>query len=104
MGDKFKQEGEKALSRTTIFGFGKQQKYEDASAAFIKAGNAYKLSKDWHSAGDMFIKAAECQKQLDSNGDACNSYVEAGGCYAKVLLLLFILLYYYHIIILYFLI
>ena len=50
----------------------------------MKAGNAYKLSKDWYNAGEMFIKAAECQKQIDSSGDACNSYIEAGGCFAKV--------------------
>jgi alpha-soluble NSF attachment protein len=84
MGDKFKAEAEKALSRVTIFGFGKQQKYEDASAAFLKAGNAYKMSKDWNEAAEMFLKAAECQKETDSRTDACNSYVEAGGCYAKV--------------------
>jgi TolA-binding protein len=85
MGDKFKQEGEKAMNRTTIFGFGKQQKYEDAAAAFIKAGNAYKLSKEWNEAAEMFIKAANCQKETDSKTDACNSYVEAGGCFAKVI-------------------
>jgi len=83
MGDKFKAEAEKALKRTTIFGFGKQAKYEDASANYVKAGNAYKMSKDWVDAGDMFIRAAECQKETDSPNDSCNSYVEAGGCYAK---------------------
>lgn len=83
MAEKYKAEGEKALNRTTIFGFGKNQKYEDAYAAFTKAGNAYKLSKEWNEAAEMFIKAANCQKELDSKSDACNSYVEAGACYAK---------------------
>jgi hypothetical protein len=50
-GDAFWQEAEKALNRTTIFGFGKSQKYEDAAEAFVKSGNAYKLSNLWESAG-----------------------------------------------------
>lgn len=90
MGDKYLIEGQKALDRITIFGFGKQQKYEDAIAAFIKAGNAFKLSKDWHSAGEAFIKAAKAQKELDLQGDACNSYVEAGGCFSKVISFIFL--------------
>lgn len=83
MGEKFKQEGLKALGRTTIFGFGKQQKFEDACAAFVKAGSAYKMSKDWLDAGEMYIKAAECQQEIDNRSEACNYYVEAGGCYVK---------------------
>jgi hypothetical protein len=86
MGEKFKQEGLKALGRTTIFGFGKQQKFEDACAAFVKAGSAYKMSKDWLDAGEMYIKAAECQQEIDNRSEACNYYVEAGGCYVKVII------------------
>jgi hypothetical protein len=50
-GDSFLKEGESALRRSTIFGFGKAQKFEDAAEAFVKAGNAFKLSSLWESAG-----------------------------------------------------
>ena len=83
MGDKYLLEGNTALKRTTIFGFGKTAKYEDASAAFTKAGNSFKMSKQWTEAAEAFIKCAECQKFLDSDGDVTNSYVEAGSCYKK---------------------
>ena len=83
-GDAFKAEGEKALKRTTIFGFGKTQKYEDAAEAFSKAGNAYKLSNQWESAGNMFMKASECHAQADSASDSLNDLVEAGNCFKKI--------------------
>jgi hypothetical protein len=83
-GDRFKQEGEKALGRTTIFGFGKAQKYEDAAAAFVKAGNAYKMSGQHEEAAEVFLKAADAQKNTDSPSEAANSFVEAGNCYKKV--------------------
>ena len=83
-GDKLKSEAEKILKRTTIFGFGKNQKFEDAAETYIKAANAYKLSKQWQEAGDCFISAADCQKQTDSPNDCVNSYVEAGNCFKKV--------------------
>jgi alpha-soluble NSF attachment protein len=83
MGDKFIVEANAALKRTTIFGFGKTAKFEDAAAAFTKAGNAFKMSKQWTEAGEAFIKCAECQKNLDSDSDVCNSYVEAGSCFKK---------------------
>jgi len=82
----YKQEGDAILKKTSlgsIFGFGKQQKFEDASAAYTKAGNAYKMSKQWSEAGAAFMKCAECQLGLESNTDICNSYVEAGSCFAK---------------------
>lgn len=86
-GDKFKEEGERALSRMTIFGFGKQQKYEDASTNFAKAGNAYKMANQMEDAGHVYMQAAEAQKLTDSPSDAANFYVEAGNCFRKVVIL-----------------
>ena len=83
MGDKYKAEAEKALKRTTIFGFGKNAKFENAAAAYTSAGNAYKLSKDWNDAAEMYMKAAECQKETESPNDCVNSYIEAANAYKK---------------------
>ncbi len=72
------------MTRSTIFGFGKVKKYEDAAEAFIKAGNSFKLGNQWQSAGDAFKKACECLMFTDSELDAVNNLVEAGNCYKKI--------------------
>ena len=97
-----------SVLRTTIFGFGKAQKYEDAAEAFVKAGNAYKLANLWQSAGkgievdeefycwllssdtkgDCFIQAADSQAALgpESVGhhDVAAKLIEAANCYKKI--------------------
>jgi alpha-soluble NSF attachment protein len=83
-GDAFLADAEKALARTTIFGFGKNQKHEDAAEAYTKAGNAFKLASLWESAGKAYVKAAEQHHVLNSSSDAANQYVEAGNCYRKI--------------------
>ena len=83
-GDALYAEGEKALKRTTLFGFGKGQKYEDAAEAFVKAGNAYKLVSLWESAGNAFMKASECLTHQNEVSDSASKLVEAGNCYKKI--------------------
>lgn len=85
MAQKYLAEAQKALNRTTIFGFGKQQKYEDAADFFTKAGNAFKLENQWQSAGDAFLQAADAWMQAGENRtDAVNQIIEAGNCYKKI--------------------
>jgi len=83
-GDAFIADAEKIMKRTTIFGFGKSQKYEEGAEAFTKAGNAFKITKEWQKAGNAFIRAAECYAQTESPNDVCNSYVEAGNSFKNV--------------------
>ena len=83
-GDSFLADAEKALARTSIFGFGKNQKHEDAAEAYTKAGNAFKLATLWESAGKAFVKAAEQHAVLNNTSDAASSYVEAGNSYRKI--------------------
>ena len=135
-GDAFLAEANSALNRTTIFGFGKSKKYEDAAEAFTKvlytcfmlyhvvfhpnhvvndfvmlhrfistclifllstsslppqlshtlfqAGNAFKLAALWESAGDAFLKAAECLKHENELTDSASKLVEAGNCFKKI--------------------
>lgn len=77
-------EAEKALTRTTIFGFGKNQKHEDAAEAYTKAGNAFKLATMWESAGKAFVKSAEQHLVLNNSSEAAQQFVEAGNCYRKI--------------------
>jgi len=81
-GGQFTAEAEKALNRTTLFGFGKAQKYEDAADLFTKAGNAYKLSSEYTLAGQAFLRAADCHMKNESGkNDMINSITEAGNCF-----------------------
>lgn len=83
MGDKLKQKGLNILHRSTFFGLWKQQKYEDACDEFVKAGNAYNMSKQWLDAGDMYSKAAECLQEINDHNEAANYYIQAGDCYIR---------------------
>ena len=81
-GAAFTAEAEKALNRSLIFGFGKSQKFQDAADAFMKAGNAYKLTAEYTAAGQSFLRASDCFQKADSgNSDVLNSVVEAGNCF-----------------------
>ncbi len=81
-GARFTAEAEKALARTTIFGFGKAQKFQDAAEAFQKAGNAYKLTAEYTQAGQAFLRASDCFEKAESgNSDVLTALVEAGNCF-----------------------
>ncbi len=81
-GARFTAEAEKALGRSTIFGFGKAQKFQDAAEAFQKAGNAYKLTAEYPQAGQSFLRASECFEKAESgNSDVLTALVEAGNCF-----------------------
>jgi alpha-soluble NSF attachment protein len=79
-----KAEGNKALSRTTFFGFGKAQKYKDAANSFKKAGFAYKLANQYQFAGDVYLQLADVFINLNSQSEAIKQIVEAAGCYKRI--------------------
>lgn len=84
-GESYIQEARKALNRSTIFGFGKQQKYEDAADNFTKAGNAFKLANAFEEAGRAFLECSKAWEQTGENkSDVVNALVEAGNCFKKV--------------------
>ena len=62
---------------------GSTQKYENAADLFTKAGNAYKLKKQYDDAGLMYIKCAEWYKECGETIDMINCFVEAGNIYKK---------------------
>jgi alpha-soluble NSF attachment protein len=82
-GDRYLAEAEKALKRTTLFGFGKSQKYQDAAEAFTKAGIKFKLACLWDSAGGAYTQAAECLLTEGEAYDGASKLVEAGNCFKK---------------------
>jgi len=64
--------------------FGSQGKLEDAKASYTRAGNLFKMSKNWNEAGSAYKKAAELSNQLSCKHEAATSLVDAANCYKKV--------------------
>ena len=55
--ESFMQDATKALNRFSIFSSG--TKFEDAADAYEKAGNQYKIAKQWQEAGTAYSKCAD---------------------------------------------
>ena len=86
VGDAKKLEAEKALSRSTLFGFGKAAKYQDAAECYKIAANAYKLADNFLASADCYLKASECCGVVDENPnstDSVNMLIEAANCYKR---------------------
>jgi|Transcript_27711 alpha-soluble NSF attachment protein len=73
-------EAEKKLKRQW-FVFG--PKYDEAQELFTSAGNKWKSTKNWASAGQAFMKASDCHNQLDSKHESASALVEAAQCFKK---------------------
>lgn len=85
-GDTLLSKGNKILEKTTLFGFGKIKKYEDAIELFTKAGYAFKIENDLESAGNAFLKASKYIKQIpdDMNYSYMNTLINAANCFKKI--------------------
>ena len=86
VGDAKKLEGDKALSRSTLFGFGKIAKYQDAAECYKTAANAYKLADHFRESAECYLKASECCGIADENPnstDAVNMLIEAANCFKR---------------------
>ena len=83
-----KAEAEKILNKKTIFGsvfgFGKDEKYENAAELYKKAGNEYKMAKDYQSSGEMYENAANCYSSVDiGQMDQYRCLVDAANVYKQ---------------------
>lgn len=76
-----------AKPQTGFFSFlsSSQDRLEDASDMYVRAGNAFRLNKDFSNAGSQFVKAADLQQKLGNHNDVANHLVEAYKCYKGVL-------------------
>lgn len=73
------QKAEKKLNSWSFFG-GKESKYEEAAELFEKAGNSYKITKEWNLAGDAFRRAADCLTMTKSF-ETMRCLLSAANCY-----------------------
>lgn len=62
-------------------------KVEEACSLYVKAGNAFKMAKEWNRAGHAFSEAAGLQLENGRKNEAGMNYVEGAKCYKKVSLM-----------------
>ena len=80
-------EAEQKLNETggKCCGGGKSRaRVEEACDLYVKAGNAFKMAKEWHRAGSAFAEAAAIQLENGRKNESGMHYVEAAKCYKKV--------------------
>ena len=56
---------------------------DDAAELFQKAGNSFKMAKNWTLAGKSFCQAAEIQLKQNTKHEAANMYNEAANSFKK---------------------
>jgi alpha-soluble NSF attachment protein len=81
------EEAEKKLKSSgsvmsSLFG-SSSSKLDDAAELFQKAGNSFKMAKNWTAAGRAFCQAAEIQLKQNTKHEAANMYNEAANAYKK---------------------
>ncbi|XP_061394574.1 alpha-soluble NSF attachment protein [Musca vetustissima] len=78
--------GKKLTQQKSFFGmlFGGSNKVEEAIECYQRAGNMFKMSKNWTKAGECFCEAANLHSRGGSRHDAGIAYVDASNCYKKV--------------------
>jgi hypothetical protein len=86
-GKQYMEEAEKKLKSSgsmfsSIFGSG-SSKLDDAVELFQKAGNSFKIGKNWTMAGRAFCQAAEVQLKQNTKHEAASMYNEAANAYKK---------------------
>lgn len=79
-------EAEKKLNQSRGFLgslFGGSNRVEDAIECYQRAGNMFKMAKNWSKAGQAFCEAASLHAKAGSRHDAATNFVDASNCYKK---------------------
>ncbi|KAH8835300.1 soluble NSF attachment protein [Flagelloscypha sp. PMI_526] len=58
-------------------------KWEEAGDLYQQAANAFKIDKDFKSAGDAFAKEAECRENFKEKNEAANAWWNASKAYKR---------------------
>lgn len=65
--------------------FSGSNKLEEAIEHYQRAGNMFKMCKNWTKAGECFCEAANLHARNGSRHDAGIGYADASNCYKKVI-------------------
>mmetsp|Transcript_40303 Transcript_40303/g.47154 ORF Transcript_40303/g.47154 Transcript_40303/m.47154 type:complete len:321 (+) Transcript_40303:108-1070(+) len=83
--EKFLNDAEKTLKKSTWFSSSTEQKYEDAAELYDQAANAYKVGQMNSEAGVAYMKAAELYRdKLSNQMEGSKALSNAGSCLKKV--------------------
>ncbi|XP_012677399.1 N-ethylmaleimide-sensitive factor attachment protein, alpha a [Clupea harengus] len=63
--------------------FGNSSKAEEACDMYVRAGNMFKMAKNWNAAGNAFCKSARLNLQVDNKLNAAVSFIDAGNAFKK---------------------
>ena len=72
------------LTHSGCFNSQKQERCQTSAQLYQKAGNIYKLTKEWKEAANAFIKAAELFILADETYLAIDNYISSSNCLKKV--------------------
>jgi len=76
-GEEYLGDAERALKRWTIFGIGRDAKYEDAAGAYEKAAAQFKASKNYGKAANAYIEAAKNLQMVNNELEATTNWKNA---------------------------
>jgi len=83
--EKFLNDAEKTLKKSTWFSSSTEQKYEDAAELYDQAANAYKVGQMNSEAGVAYMKAAELYRdKLSNQMEGSKALSNAGLCISKL--------------------
>uniref|UniRef100_UPI00358F61E3 alpha-soluble NSF attachment protein-like n=1 Tax=Myxine glutinosa TaxID=7769 RepID=UPI00358F61E3 len=63
--------------------FGGSSKLEEACEMYTRAGNMFKMVKNWNAAGNAFCQAARFHLQAQNKHDAASNYIDASSTFKK---------------------
>ncbi|KAG8187280.1 hypothetical protein JTE90_019169 [Oedothorax gibbosus] len=79
-------EAEAKLNETAggCCGAGGRIRVEEACELYVRAANAFKMTKEWHKAGNAFQEAAALQFKNERWTESARNYMDAAKAYKKV--------------------
>lgn len=72
------------LKKIIISNIRGSSRIEDAVECYQRAGNLFKMAKNWVQAAKAFCDAANLHSRSGARHEAATNYVDAANCYKKV--------------------
>lgn len=80
----FMAEGDRLMTAKRWLFLTDAPKYQEAADAYSRAGNLYKALKEWHLAGNAFLKAADADVAAGEPEESTRKLLSAASSYKKV--------------------
>ena len=77
------EKADKKANSSTGWFTSSSSKWEDAGDLYQQAANAFRIEKQFKTAGDAFAREAECRENCNETNDAANAWWNAAKAYKK---------------------